>query len=440
MRPSFVFDQNRCTGCQACQLACVIENDLEPDRSWRQIQTFNERHYPDAPLFHLSLACNHCAEPACSSACPALAYSKDSETGAVLLDQGKCIGCRYCTWACPYDAPKFDPARGVVSKCTFCIHRIKNGSTPACVELCPTGALQFEKLDETEITNDVDGFTTTDLQPAIRIIPLRDYPVRAQPANESRAVFVDGKDKPQPRITIKSEWPLALFTLIGASLFAVVAGGARVHSVVHPLAFLGAAALGMALSSAHLGRKTRAWRAVLNIRSSWLSREIVFFTLFAALGSAYLGLAQRPVWLGTAAVCTGLAALVSMDMVYRFTIRTVPAPHSAGVVLTGLFLTGLVSANPWIVVPLGVAKLLLYLWRKTAAAKSEARVHPLFTALRLSLGFGIPLVLIPNAAYAVVVGFVVLGELIDRIEYYGELDVMTPALQMKLDLTKRVAR
>jgi DMSO reductase iron-sulfur subunit len=439
MRPAFVFDQNKCTGCQACQLACVIENELEPDASWRQINTFNERHYPGAPLFHISLACNHCAEPACMSACPAAAYFKDSATGAVLVDQNKCIGCRYCTWACPYDAPKFDHTKGVVSKCTFCNHRIKNGSRPACVELCPTGALQFERLDETEITNDVEGFTPTDLKPSIRIIPLRDYRTRAQPMHDPRIVSVNRRDRPPPRITLKSEWPLALFTLLGASLFAAIAGGSRVHSALHPLGFLGAAALGMTISSAHLGRKTRAWRAVLNLRSSWLSREVVFFTLFVGLGTAYLGIPQRPVWIGTAAVCTGLAALVSMDMVYRFTIRRVPVPHSAGVVLTGLFLMGVLSANPWIAVPVGVVKLSLYLWRKMAAAKIGARIHPLVAAVRIASGFGLPLVLIPGAAYSLVVGFVFIGEFIDRVEYYGELDVTSPALQMHLDLTKKTA-
>jgi len=169
MRPSFVFDQNKCTGCQACQLACVIENELQFDASWREINTFNERHYPGAPLFHISLACNHCAEPACMNACPALAYSKDSETGAVIIDETKCIGCRYCTWACPYDAPKFDSAKGVISKCTFCNDRIKRGSQPACVELCPTGALTFDRLLDTEIVNESTGFTATDMGPSIKL-------------------------------------------------------------------------------------------------------------------------------------------------------------------------------------------------------------------------------------------------------------------------------
>ena len=156
MPNSFVFDPNRCTGCHACRVACGIENELAPERSWRRIETFNARHHPGVPLFHVSLACNHCAEPACMYACPALAYHRDRSTGAVLLDEGKCIGCRYCAWACPYDAPVFDDERGVMSKCTFCDHRLKEGRKPACTALCPTRALDFADLAEADLVNEID--------------------------------------------------------------------------------------------------------------------------------------------------------------------------------------------------------------------------------------------------------------------------------------------
>jgi len=124
---AFVFDPNRCTGCQACELACSIENELGPDRSWRGVVTFNEEAFPGIPLFHLSLACNHCAEPACMNTCPALAYHRNEETGAVLIDPDRCIGCRYCSWVCPYGAPTFEAERGVMGKCTFCVHRLEIG-------------------------------------------------------------------------------------------------------------------------------------------------------------------------------------------------------------------------------------------------------------------------------------------------------------------------
>ncbi|MEO8011900.1 MAG: 4Fe-4S dicluster domain-containing protein, partial [Dokdonella sp.] len=127
MPDSFVFDANTCTGCGACRVACTIENGLAPDVSWRRIETFNPQHRPIAPVFHLSLACNHCATAACMNACPALAYRRDGPTGAVLLDSTLCIGCGYCSWACPYDAPVFDEAAGVMTKCTWCADRLRAG-------------------------------------------------------------------------------------------------------------------------------------------------------------------------------------------------------------------------------------------------------------------------------------------------------------------------
>ena len=157
MPNSFLFDPNRCTGCGACRLACSIENQLEPERSWRRIDTFNRTRHPGLPLYHLSLACNHCSEPACMYACPALAYSRDENSGAVMLDDAKCIGCRYCAWACPYDAPVYEPPRGVMTKCTLCHHRLREGMRPACASLCPTGALDFGDLPEAELEKAVQG-------------------------------------------------------------------------------------------------------------------------------------------------------------------------------------------------------------------------------------------------------------------------------------------
>ena len=172
MPSAFVFDPNRCTGCQACELACSIENDLGTDRSWREVVTFNDSALGGVPRFHLSLACNHCAEPACMYSCPALAYERDTASGAVLLDPRRCIGCRYCSWACPYGAPTFEEERGVMGKCTFCSHRLDQGLKPACATLCPTGALDFQDLPTSELAAAVPGFPQTDRVPARRIEPV----------------------------------------------------------------------------------------------------------------------------------------------------------------------------------------------------------------------------------------------------------------------------
>ena len=161
---AFLFDLNRCTGCQACEIACMIENRLD-GWSWRQVVTLNPARRPGTPVIHLSLACNHCAAPPCLAHCPALAYSQDPVTGRVVLDAERCIGCKYCAWACPYDAPKFDAPRGVMTKCTFCGHRQDQGLAPACVEQCPTGALGCDDLDALPGVESAPGMPTINIWP-----------------------------------------------------------------------------------------------------------------------------------------------------------------------------------------------------------------------------------------------------------------------------------
>ena len=441
---SFVFDANRCTGCQACQLACVIENDLDFGSSWRLIHTFNERHLPGIPLFHLSLACNHCAEPACLHACPALAYSKDAATGAVLIDPYRCIGCGYCSWACPYDAPRFDRDSGVMTKCTFCNDRIHGGGGPACAELCPTGALRFEQLAPEEITNDVEGFPQSDLAPSIRILPLREGRREPLPHDEAPAIPSDLSRlaRAEPRASLRSEWTLAIFTLLAAALVAwlvsTAAGGPKLHSVV----FLGASTLAMAFGTLHLGQKARAWRAILGFRRSWLSREIAFFSAFVATGATSLLGVPGSGATGVAAVLLGIAALFSMDRVYGFRVRdAVFVPHSASVLLTGFLLAGVLLEQPLLAGIVGAAKMVLYVSRKIGFLRSGRRVLPWVTASRIAFGFLLPAIVwvtAPAGGPILTIVSVLLGESIDRCEFYTELDFPSPARQMTVDLATRV--
>ena len=437
MRHSFVFDQNRCTGCHACRLACTIENGLALDQSWRSIHTFNSRREPAAPVFHLSLACNHCAEPACLAACPAQAYEKDAETGAVLVDDAKCIGCRYCTWACPYDAPRFDSTRGVITKCTFCVDRIRDGGQPACAALCPTGALKFERLTEEEITNDVAGFPQTDLEPAIRITPWRDGPGLVGGGAHSGPRVAPLAPPPASRITLQSEWSLALFTFLVSLLFGLAAAATVGGREVSPILFLGVAITGLSLSTMHLGKPLRAWRAALNVRTSWLSREIVGVGAFVACGVAYL--AWLP-WLGAAGWLTaalGLFALISVDMVYSVTERPgVTVPHSGSATLTGLYLAGVLSLSPALAGSAALVKLVLYTLRKLQLVRAGLPARPVLSVARVLIGFGLPALAwvtageVPDWAIAAAL----LGELIDRGEYYSELEIRSPQRQLAEDL------
>lgn len=144
----FMYDQTKCIACRVCQSACKETNNWEEGVEWRRVLTSETRK----DVF-LSISCNHCENPACASVCPVGAYTKRDKDGIVIQNPDKCIGCKYCMYACPYGAPQFSDKTGRISKCHFCYERQDNGEKPACVENCPTGALNFgliSKLRETQ--------------------------------------------------------------------------------------------------------------------------------------------------------------------------------------------------------------------------------------------------------------------------------------------------
>ncbi len=435
-RRTFSFDPNRCTGCQACELACTIENGLA-GVSWRQVSTFNAPRHPEAPVIHLSMACNHCADAPCMEHCPALAYSQDEATGIVTLHADLCIGCRYCSWACPYDAPKFDVPQGVMTKCTFCCHRQAEGLEPACVVQCPTGALGFGELEALEGADRILGLPTTGPGPSIRFTPWRGK--RPEPTCAGGAGSDPPVYEPASRISLRSEWPLWAFTLIGAALAAAVTASAA-GAIGLPLpAFLAAAVASMGLSSLHLGQKRRAWRAMLNLRRSWLSREIVFYSAFVGLATLHLLLPELR-GLAVAAAAAGFAALFAMDRVYDLVLRHEPQrSHSADVLLTGLLLTAISVGRLPLALFLAAVKLVLYLGRKLRFARRGWPPRWGWSGLRLAAGFALPLTLgFADPAHwpAWALAGTAVGELIDRGELYSELRVPTPRGHMSASLER----
>lgn len=98
-------------------------------------------------VYSLSTACMHCENPACVNVCPSGAMTKRAD-GVVLVNQDQCVGCRYCQWACPYGAPQFNEAKGVMSKCTFCEDLLAQGQNPACVDACVMRAIKFGELSD----------------------------------------------------------------------------------------------------------------------------------------------------------------------------------------------------------------------------------------------------------------------------------------------------
>jgi anaerobic dimethyl sulfoxide reductase subunit B (iron-sulfur subunit) len=152
---AFYFDSRSCSGCKACQVACKDWNGLETGLLWRRVYEITGGGWEKRGAawvssvfsYNLSISCNHCARPICLEVCPTHAITKRPD-GIVLIDNKRCTGCKYCTWACPYGAPQFNPANGRMTKCDFCVERLDNGLQPICVAACPLRSLGFGEQSE----------------------------------------------------------------------------------------------------------------------------------------------------------------------------------------------------------------------------------------------------------------------------------------------------
>lgn len=154
----FYFDSRSCSGCKTCQVACKDKNDLGAGMRFRRVYEIcgsdwkeNEEGawIPGIAAYNLSIGCNHCGNPSCVSACPTKAMHI-VENGIVVIDEKRCVGCRYCEWACPYGAPQYNHDKGIMQKCDFCADYLKKGNPPVCVASCPMRALDFGPLETLE--------------------------------------------------------------------------------------------------------------------------------------------------------------------------------------------------------------------------------------------------------------------------------------------------
>jgi molybdopterin-containing oxidoreductase family iron-sulfur binding subunit len=176
MQYAMVIDVSKCIGCRACAVACKLNNNL-PDGIWynrvdtegTEVSDTAVGAYPDSLSFsYLPIACQHCSAPSCVAVCPVDATWREEESGLVVIDAEKCIGCKLCIEACPYQARSYvqdvayqtDFAFGdwdapahldmKVEKCTFCTHRLERGEVPACMELCLGRCRFWGDIDDPE--------------------------------------------------------------------------------------------------------------------------------------------------------------------------------------------------------------------------------------------------------------------------------------------------
>jgi Fe-S-cluster-containing dehydrogenase component len=193
-----VIDLDVCVGCHACATACKEWNsgghsaplpDFNPygADAWgvwfNRVHSFEEGTGAGARTVHFPRSCLHCEEPACVTVCPTGASYKRAEDGIVLVNADICIGCKLCSWACPYGAREFDEDEGVMKKCTLCIDRIYNENLrederiPACVMVCPTSARHYGDLGDpnSAVSEMVAARGGKDLMPELGYRPVNKY-------------------------------------------------------------------------------------------------------------------------------------------------------------------------------------------------------------------------------------------------------------------------
>jgi formate dehydrogenase iron-sulfur subunit len=282
----FEVDLDRCTGCKACVSACHHLNGLADDESWRRVGELVGVTTPYRQT--VTAACHHCVDPACLAGCPVDAYEKDPLTGIVRHLDDQCIGCRYCTLTCPYEVPRFDQARGIVRKCDLCQDRLAEGEAPACVQACPTEAIRVTVVDLADLRAGAQI-------PGAVLVPAAPPSALTVPTTRYRsAAPVPPDARPADHLAVDlahDHVPLAVMLVltqlsVGAYALELVRGGLDHRAGNHGGGAVVALLLGLlalAASLGHLGRPWLAWRAILAVRRSWLSREIAAFSTYAGL-------------------------------------------------------------------------------------------------------------------------------------------------------------
>jgi Fe-S-cluster-containing dehydrogenase component len=321
----------KCIGCKCCVVACSEQNGNPAAIHWRRVGEVEGGHYPHSQRHYLSMGCNHCLEPSCLTGCPVEAYTKDPRTGVVMHSADARIGCQYCTWNCSYGVPQYNSERAVVGKCDLCQNRLSVGAAPACVDACPEGAIAVEIVNVHEWREDYAVANAPGL-------PSADDSISTTGVTLPTDLTPDTGRVDTQRVTLEHpHWPLVfmlVLTQLAAGAFMTlwlldaIGGGADLGSSALAALILAGTSLGA--STLHLGRPIYAFRAIRGRRTSWLSREVLALSLFAAIASAYfamlwLDLAGRSI-LGLTTALFGIAGITCSARIYI--VRARPAWNS----------------------------------------------------------------------------------------------------------------
>lgn len=317
----FHFDMAKCIGCKCCVVACNEQNGNPADILWRRVGEIEGGTFPDTRRHYLSMGCNHCLEPTCMTGCPVNAYTKDPLNGIVRHSADACIGCQYCTWNCSYGVPQYNPERGVVGKCDMCYGRLERGQDPACAQACPEDAIRIEIVNVNEWRTHYRGKANAPGMPsADHSLSTTRITLPATLPEAVRKVDLGNLHLEQPH------WPLIAMTVltqISVGSFVAVWLMQTLNGSLHRMgafASLMIALIALLASTLHLGRPIHAVRALKMWHRSWLSREVLLFSLFTMSATAYsaeLWLHGRGAWtLGLLTSVLGVCGVLASARVY----------------------------------------------------------------------------------------------------------------------------
>jgi len=331
----FHFDATACVGCHCCEVACNEQNANPDDIKWRRVGEMEMGEFPDTLQLFNSMSCNHCIEPECLTGCPTESYIK-FDNGIVWHDDPSCIGCQYCTWNCPYEVPIFNKERGIVTKCHMCADKLEMGQSPACVQACPSNAIEIEVFNVKEwLETDMEKEGVAPHLADIDICkPTTRYTLPELKEGETLRVADEHLLKPA-----HSELPLVFMTVLtqvslgaflalflGQLLFSLGFNLPEPTLVMAILAFL-PAAIGLPLSALHLGRPGMALMAMKNWRTSWLSREAIALGAFTGLVSLITLMYFLEIkgfsllFLEAITLAVGIYGIYAQSMIYRIKAR-----------------------------------------------------------------------------------------------------------------------